>query len=85
MSPRRWLVELSLGPAGDVKGLRERLTAAGAALVPTFRPLSLPGPRGTSLVWLVELAAADEARVRALPEFVGMVPDLAIAPSQSRE
>lgn len=81
---RRWLVELAPGPA-DEATLRKRLLEAGAAIIPTFRPQSLPGPRGPSLIWLIELAAADEARVRALPEFVGMVPDLALAPLRSSE
>lgn len=81
---RRWLVELALGPA-DEATLRKQLTEAGAAIVPTFSPQSLPGPRGPSLIWLINLAAADEARVRALPNFIGMVPDLALAPLRSNE
>lgn len=75
----RWLVELE---RDDESTLHRRLESAGAAPVPTFRPTSLPAARGgaPTVIMLVELAPADAARVRALPGFLGMVPDLALAP-----
>lgn len=82
--PRRWLVEITVGPEREEAAICRLLAAAGASMVSTFRPVSLPatGDRGASLVLLIELASpADAAGVRALPGFVEMRADSVVAPA----
>lgn len=83
---RRWLVELATAPGVDEAAYRDRLLEVGAAAVPEFTPVAMSPRAGgePSLVFLVQIERpADEARVRALPGFVGMVEDAPVGPGEA--
>lgn len=83
-SDERWLVELELRPGATAGTLRAALAAVGVVPAPDLEPVPMsaaPG-RGPSLVFTVDLTdPAVAGRIRALPEFRSMSPDLALGPA----
>lgn len=80
----RWLAELELLPGETPESLRAALVAAGAKLAPHCEPVPMSGgpERGPSLVFAVEFSDREvAARIRALPGFCGLSPDLPLGPA----